>query len=66
MFVKNKIVMTQNLRKKNCVSLAFYFKQNTLSKSLMSSLETVENCYSLFMVVTTLKEKMTKNNESLK
>ena len=44
-------------KKKNFVIWAFYVKQNTLSKSLMSSLKTVENCYSLFMAVTTLKEK---------
>ena len=46
----------KSLKKQNFVMLAFYVKQNTLSKSLMSSLETVEN-YSLFMAVTTLKEK---------
>ena len=56
--VKNKIVLTKkSLKKQNFVILAFYVKQNTLSKSLMSSLETVENCYSLFMAVTTLNEK---------
>ena len=59
--VKNKIVLTKNLwKKQNFVILAFYVKQNTLSKSLMSSLETVENCYSLFMALTTLNEKWAK------
>ena len=44
-------------KKQKFVILAFYVKQNTLSKSLISSLETDENCYSLLIAVTSLKEK---------
>ena len=53
--------MTKNLWKNKYFGiLAFYVKQNTLSKSLMSSLETVENGYLLFFGSDNIKRKEQK------